>query len=88
MQPPTPPDGYTTYSGIHSHGAHDPNYNSNSFSQSDKNWADKTGTPLYITTPDGSLRMYDPKTKKETIISTNLPKDPNPDPHKPSNQEE
>lgn len=36
-----------------------------------------TGLVGYITTPDGSLKKYDPKTKTETVVNIKQPSDPN-----------
>lgn len=46
------------------------------FSEADISAANKSGLPEYLTTPDGRLIEYDPKTKKKTVISNKLPYDP------------
>ena len=73
-----------TVAEIHSHGAYDPNYESNKFSSADINYAESNETPEFITTPNGSLQKYDPRTDKKTNISFDSPSDPN-DPRSQNN---
>ena len=73
----TIPSGATLAGGIHSHAAYDPNYDSENFSRGDKNFANRRGVPEYIVTPGGNLKRYDPSTNSETVIASDLPKDPN-----------
>lgn len=83
---PSPaPNGSEQVATIHSHGAYDPSHPGHDFSEADISAADKSGLPEYLTTPDGRLIEYDPKTKKKTVISNKLPYDPK-DP-KPVNPE-
>ena len=71
-----PPDGYTADSDIHSHGAYDPNYNSNNWGGEDLKLAIQNGRNAYLTTPDGRLLKYNPKTGEITTVSYTLPSDP------------
>jgi len=49
----------------------------NNFSNADK-WSNiKKKMDGYLTTPNGSLKKYDYKTREQTTISTDLPSDPN-----------
>jgi RHS repeat-associated protein len=63
-------------STVHAHGEYLEEYDNNNFSPPDKENADKRGVDNHIVTPDGSLKKYDVKTKKETVIDTNMPSDP------------
>ena len=62
---------------IHSHGAYNSNYNSDSFSQTDINSANNKGINAYLTTPSGLLLKYIQKLKKIIILSNKIPYDPN-----------
>jgi RHS repeat-associated protein len=73
------PDGTTVVADIHSHGnswGKDVAYSDNNFSGTDKasNVAKKMDG--YLTTPDGSLKKFDYKTGKESVVSTDMPSDP------------
>ena len=46
------------------------------FSNEDRQWADGNKIPLYVHGPNGILLKYDPITKKETCISSDLPISP------------
>ncbi|MBT9485299.1 DUF4329 domain-containing protein, partial [Sediminibacterium sp.] len=71
------PDGTTPVADIHSHAASTGvEYSDNNFSSGDKRSNKSENKPGYLTTPDGSLKKYDPKTDKTTVISTDLPSDP------------
>jgi hypothetical protein len=71
------PEGTRTVADIHSHGASTGVTNSdNNFSGKDERSNKKAATTGYLTTPDGSLKKYDPKTDKTKVISTDLPSDP------------
>ncbi len=65
---------------IHSHGEYLPQYDNNEFSPTDKENAKSRGGKSYVTTPNGSLKAYDPNTNKPadkgTLIKENLPSDP------------
>ena len=63
-------------STIHSHGEYLEKYLNNEFSPADKSNAEKRGVDNNVVTPDGSLKRYDVKNKKEEVISTNMPSDP------------
>jgi len=73
------PDGTTPVADIHSHGnswGKDVTYSDNNFSEQDKAGNDKQKIDGYLTTPDGSLKKYDHKTGKESVINTDMPSDP------------
>ena len=61
----------------HSHAAYDPGYDNNNFSEADKKLAAKGDVPSYVSTPDGSLKKYDPSTSVTSIINEDMPSDPN-----------
>ncbi|KXH81147.1 DUF4329 domain-containing protein [Chryseobacterium kwangjuense] len=69
---------------IHSHGKSTVGdkiqYDDNNFSETDKNKGERTGKKEYLTTPDGSLKVYDPvknsPNENGRVISTDLPSDP------------
>jgi RHS repeat-associated protein len=74
------PEGTTPVADIHSHGnswGKDVSYSDNNFSTTDK--ASNTAKKMdgYLTTPDGSLKKFDHKTGKESVVSTDMPSDPN-----------
>ncbi|MFD2162275.1 DUF6443 domain-containing protein [Paradesertivirga mongoliensis] len=73
----TAPDGTKPVADIHSHGKYEKGYDNNHFSPTDKNDNDKTGLTGYLTSPDGALQKYDPKTGKTSVLSTDLSSDPN-----------
>jgi hypothetical protein len=78
--PPPAPAGTTAVADIHSHGAYLPTYDSNNFSTGpggDLQGIENDHHPGYVTTPDGSLKQYDPDTKTVTPIQENMPSDPN-----------
>lgn len=73
------PEETTPVADIHSHGnswGKDVTYSDNNFSGQDKAGNDKQKIDGYLTTPDGSLKKYDQKTGKESVVSTDLPSDP------------
>jgi hypothetical protein len=75
---PSPePAGTTSIADIHSHGKYLKNYDNNNFSPEDKQDNDSSGLVGYVTTPNGSLKKYDPATKTETVVNLNQPSDPN-----------
>ena len=62
---------------LHTHGA---SYGRNSgdyFSLADTDYADKIGIPIYVATPRGTLRKYNPADETDIIIYWDLPYDPN-----------
>ena len=74
------------YPKAHTHGAYDPTYCSDVFSDKyneygehvgDIGTADKIGVPLYLATPSGVLRRYDPRDRSDVVISNDIPWDPN-----------
>lgn len=78
------PAGTEATADIHSHGKYEERYLNNEFSRADKNDNNKSGLMGYLTTPNGSLKEYDPKTKSESVVSTDLPSDPK-DPDRKNN---
>lgn len=73
------PEGTASVADIHSHGnswGKEVVSSDNNFSPTDK-WSnvDKK-MDGYLTTPNGSLKKYDYKTREQTVISTDLPSDP------------
>ena len=68
--PSAVPPGATATAYYHTHGAHDPEYDSENFSGADGDigYADYYKIDGYVATPNGSLKQYDYKTGKiETI---------------------
>ena len=71
------PEGTQPVADVHSHAASTGvPYSDNNFSTKDKQDNVKKSNIGYLTTPDGSLKQYDPKTDKTKVISTDLPSDP------------
>ena len=85
---PIIPINSTATGDIHSHGNDDVGYNDNQFSGIPKSGSNitstngdigdnnRTGKTGYLTTPNGSLQEYEPKTGTITTVSTKLPSDP------------
>jgi RHS repeat-associated protein len=73
------PQETTPVADIHSHGnswGKDVTYSDNNFSGQDKAGNDKQKIDGYLTTPDGSLKKYDHKKGKDSVVSTDMPSDP------------
>jgi hypothetical protein len=70
------PNGEPTEATIHSHGEYIEGDRNNDFSNTDKWSSYNLEVDAYLTTPDGSLKKYDPYTTKTSTISTDLPSDP------------
>lgn len=68
--------GATKTARIHAHGEYLPQYDNNNFSTTDMNNSESASEKAYVTTPNGSLKKYEPNTKVTTTESTNLPSDP------------
>ena len=80
------PEGAEKVGKIHSHGAIDPDKNTDYsyilldyFSKADMDNADREGIVSYITTPEGYVKEYTPDSRLEQgkTVSTNAPKDVN-----------
>jgi RHS repeat-associated protein len=69
------PNEEATQAIIHSHGEFLEGYNNNEFSNKDKWNSYNLKVDSYVTTPNGSLKKYDPTTTRTTVIDTNLPSD-------------
>ena len=70
------PEGTTPVADVHSHGkSYGVPTSDNNFSNKDMSDNTKAGRPGYLTTPDGSLKKFDPKSGKQTVISTDMPSD-------------
>ncbi|QMU66253.1 MAG: DUF4329 domain-containing protein [Flavobacteriaceae bacterium] len=79
------PTGSKDVADVHSHGGYEKGYDNNNFSGTDTSDNDRTGLVGYVTTPDGSVKKYDPSTKSTTTINVNkIPSDPN-DPGRKNN---
>lgn len=80
VDPSKAPEGTTPVADIHSHGnswGANVAYSDNNFSNTDK-WSNiNKKMDGYLTTPNGSLKKYDYKTREQTTVSTDLPSDPN-----------
>ena len=74
---PNPPRGKKVVGILHTHGAYDPRYDSENFSPNDKNAAKAYNAPIYVATPNGTLKKYEPSTNTVSVLSTSMPKDPN-----------
>jgi RHS repeat-associated protein len=48
-----------------------------SSTKGDLGYANKTNQTAYVTTPDGTLQEYEPSTGNITVVSTDMPSDPN-----------
>ena len=78
----------------HTHGAYDPKYKSDEFSEDDLEYSLNKGVPIYVATPSGTLRKYDPNNYVYGVdnseeICDDIPYDPNhPDVKNKNNDEE
>lgn len=74
-----PEDLSTLRAVIHSHGAYDIGYDNENFSETDKTSAKEVKVPMYVSTPGGRLKKYNPNPWMETvntILDKKLPRDP------------
>ena len=67
---------------VHTHGAYDPKYKSDEFSEADLEYSFNKGVPIYLATPSGTLRKYDPNNYVYGVdnseeICNDIPYDPN-----------
>lgn len=62
---------------LHTHGAYSSGYQNDDFSYSDRSLANKENMPIYVATPLGTLRKYDPSDKTNIVLFDDLPFDPN-----------
>jgi RHS repeat-associated protein len=76
VTPSPAPKGSTAVADIHSHGGYEVGYDNNNFSGSDAVDNRRTGLTGFLTTPDGSLKKYDPKKNVQTTVGTDMPSDP------------
>jgi RHS repeat-associated protein len=72
-----PKGGEKVVADVHAHGKYEAGYDNNNFSGVDKKDNESKGIPGYVTTPNGSLKEYDPKTKTTLTVNTKMPSDPN-----------
>jgi RHS repeat-associated protein len=77
VTPSSAPKGSNVVADVHSHGVYEAGYLNNDFSGTDKTGNETDKIPGFLTTTNGSLKKYDPSTKKQTTISEDLPSDPN-----------
>jgi RHS repeat-associated protein len=71
------PDGTVPVADIHSHGSSTGvTFSDNNFSMKDRLDNIKKNITGFLTTPDGSLKKYEPKTNNTSVIATDLPSDP------------
>ena len=71
----SPPKGNRAVADIHSHGKYDEGFDNNNFSNKDK-WGNfNAKIDGYLATTDGSLKKYDVKSAKTTVVNTKLPSD-------------
>ncbi|NNF33690.1 MAG: DUF4329 domain-containing protein [Saprospiraceae bacterium] len=69
------PKGFKVVADVHSHGAHMHKYKNNDFSSTDMSGNANDRTIGFVTTPDGSLKKYNPWKRKTTVVSRSLPYD-------------
>jgi RHS repeat-associated protein len=60
---------------VHTHGSY-AKYSDNDFSDEDKEIAKSEDFLMYVVTPNGSLKVFDPKNESTDVISTEMPSDP------------
>ena len=75
--PKNPFGWYNQVAILHTHAAFDPNYYNDVFSETDINLAKRAEMPIYVATPLGTLRRYNPSNDSDIIIFDDIPFDPN-----------
>ena len=60
----------------HTHAAYDPEYYNDIFSPDDITIADMIRVPIYVATPLGTLRKYNPADKSDVELYDDIPWDP------------
>ncbi|WP_159290503.1 RHS repeat domain-containing protein [Tenacibaculum maritimum] len=78
------PKGTKRVGTTHTHGGYEKKYKNNVFSKADKRNSDRDRQVKYVSTPNGSVKKYNPKTKKVKTISQDIPSDPK-DPDRKNN---
>ena len=73
---PSTPFTKKLHAVIHSHAAYDARYDNENFSSADKAVAKEKGVPIYVVTPAGYLKSYEPNEEITTIIGNCFPRDP------------
>ena len=63
---------------LHTHAAYNPEYNNEDFSLIDKKTAIRKGIDIYVATPGGTLKVFNPKTNTTTLVSTDMPTESTP----------
>lgn len=61
----------------HTHGAYEKGYDNDNFSPQDKEVSRSRGLQIYVATPLGYLKKYNPKKDKVTVVYKKLPYDKN-----------
>ena len=78
---PSAPSGKKLSSVIHAHGAYDARYDNENFSgkRGDEGVADYLEVPIYVTTPGGKIKKYDPNKIifKTSVLNSEMQRDPN-----------
>ncbi len=62
---------------LHTHGAYSPGYKNDTFSSADKSLSNREKMPIYVSTPLGTLRKYDPSYGTDIVLYDDLPFDSN-----------
>ena len=60
---------------VHTHGAYSEFYNGENFSTEDIDNAKKHKVPMYLVTPRGKMKKYNPATKITHTINSAMPRD-------------
>ena len=58
---------------LHTHAAYNPEYDNENFSSTDKKTAIKKGIDIYVATPGGTLKVFNPEANTTTLVSTDMP---------------
>jgi len=77
VDPSLEPAGSKPVADVHSHGKYEKGYNNNNFSKADMADNINYNQIGYLTTPNGSLKKYNPYKFKVTTVSKKMPSDPN-----------
>ncbi|MBL4753100.1 MAG: DUF4329 domain-containing protein [Flavobacteriales bacterium] len=69
--------GYERVAAAHTHGAYQEGWGGERFSPADLEYSEKYEQDLYVATPSGKLKKYDPLDVFVSEVATDIPSDPN-----------
>ncbi len=67
------PKGASDVAVWHTHGGPDPRYDSENFSNADRRFGDSNNAPVYVSTPTGVIKRYNPSDSSEDTLPQTAP---------------